>query len=598
MSESAPLLPESSTTSHPVRKPGHSQRPGHVSLWRVGIMFILLVLVLSLIDIEMPEIRWPGDSHNQNLCPQVDALYPSGAANVIRMLDSQKFETRAIEALSGAVKIATETFDDMGPIGKDPAWDVFDTFQEYLKTSFPLVSVYELSYRAVSHMFVRHKHLTLIKVNTYGLVYHWTGSDTSLKPILLAAHQDTVPVNPTTVDQWTYPPWSGHYDGEFIWGRGSTDDKAGLISILLSIETLLSSRFRPHRTVILAFGFDEEISGIQGAAKLGPYLEQTYGRDGFALLVDEGAGISEQFGAAFAAPGIAEKGYLDLRIEVATPGGHSSIPPENHHTGIGILSHIIGTLENNTITPRINRSQPMYRTFQCLAEHAPEMPSLLKRAISRSHDSNRDLRRMEEMVFKDNVVRSTVATTQAVTMIHGGVKSNALPELSWAIANHRIATDSSLSALQSHLNVLLRELATVSNITFVSFGKTLYDRGETLPKITISDAWGTALEPAPVSPTDSEAFRLLSGTILATELRGRNASEVEPVYVVPSIMSGNTDTRHYWNLTKHIYRYDHLRMTDTANIHTVDERIRATGFIGMVRFFTNLILNADQSRSL
>ncbi|KAG8827295.1 hypothetical protein FRC19_004501 [Serendipita sp. 401] len=515
MSETSPLLPESAPSSHPVRRAGHYQRPGHVSLWRVVMVFILLVLpLLWLIDVEMPEIRWPGykDPHEQHFCPQVDALYPSGelAAEVIRVLDSKKFETTAIEALSAAVKIATQTFDIMGPIGKDPAWEVFDTFQEYLRSSFPLV----------------HKHLVLTKINTYGLVYHWAGSDSSLKPILLAAHQDTVPVNPTTVDKWTYPPWSGYYDGEFIWGRGSTDDKAGLISILLSIETLLSSRFRPHRTVVLAFGFDEEISGIQGAGKLGPYLEQTYGRDEFALLVDEGAGITEQFGANFAAPAIAEKGYLDIRIDVSTPGGHSSIPPENHHTGIGILSHIIGTLENDTITPRISRSQPI-----------------------------------------------------------------------WAIVNHRIATDSSVSALQTHYNVLLKELATVRNITFVSFGNTLLDRG-TLPKIEISDAWGTALEPAPISPTDSEAFKLLSGTIIATELRGRNASEVEPIYVIPSVMSGNTDTRRYWNLTRHIYRYDHLRMTDTANIHTVDERIRATGLIGMVRFFTNLILNSDESRSL
>ncbi|KAG8839356.1 hypothetical protein FRC18_011467 [Serendipita sp. 400] len=586
MSESSPLLPESAPSSHPVRRAGHYQRPGHVSLWRVVMVFILLVLpLLWLIDVEMPEIRWPGykDPHEQHFCPQVDALYPSGelAAEVIRVLDSQKFETTAIETLSAAVKIATQTFDIMGPIGKDPAWEVFDTFQEYLRSSFPLV----------------HKHLALTKINTYGLIYHWAGSDSSLKPILLAAHQDTVPVNPTTVDKWTYPPWSGYYDGEFIWGRGSTDDKAGLISILLSIETLLSSHFRPHRTVVLAFGFDEEISGIQGAGKLGPYLEQTYGRDGFALLVDEGAGITEQFGANFAAPAIAEKGYLDIRIDVSTPGGHSSIPPENHHTGIGILSHIIGTLENDTITPRISRSQPMYRTFQCLAEYAPDMPSLLKRAIRRSYDSNLELRRMEDILFRDNVVRSTIATTQAVTMIHGGVKSNALPELSWAIVNHRIATDSSVSALQTHYNVLLKELATVRNITFVSFGNTLLDRG-TLPKIEISDAWGTALEPAPISPTDSEAFRLLSGTIIATELRGRNASEVEPIYVIPSVMSGNTDTRRYWNLTRHIYRYDHLRTTDTANIHTVDERIRATGLIGMVRFFTNLILNSDESRSL
>lgn len=28
-------------------------------------------------------------------------------------------------------------------------------------------------------------------------------------------------------------------------------------------------------------------------------------------------------------PAVAEKGYLDVRVEVATPGGHSSVPPQH-----------------------------------------------------------------------------------------------------------------------------------------------------------------------------------------------------------------------------------------------------------------------------
>ena len=61
-------------------------------------------------------------------------------------------------------------------------------------------------------------------------MYHWQGSDASLKPILLTAHQgdnilrragvtklitfaDVVPVDPTTWDNWVNPPFSGYYDG-------------------------------------------------------------------------------------------------------------------------------------------------------------------------------------------------------------------------------------------------------------------------------------------------------------------------------------------------------------------------------------------------
>ena len=34
---------------------------------------------------------------------------------------------------------------------------------------------------------------------------------------------DVVPVDPTTVDQWTYPPYSGYFDGEFLLCPGAMD---------------------------------------------------------------------------------------------------------------------------------------------------------------------------------------------------------------------------------------------------------------------------------------------------------------------------------------------------------------------------------------
>lgn len=87
--------------------------------------------------------------------------------------------------------------------------------------------------RQVTEVICRHKILTLEKVNTYGLLYTWQGSDTSLKPMLLMGHQggfhltqptslinivspslDVVPVDPLTVNQWKQPPFSGYYDGE------------------------------------------------------------------------------------------------------------------------------------------------------------------------------------------------------------------------------------------------------------------------------------------------------------------------------------------------------------------------------------------------
>ena len=41
------------------------------------------------------------------------------------------------------------------------------------------------------------------------------------------------------------------------------------------------------------------------------------------------AGFGQEYDTVFATPGIAEKGYINVNVEVETVGGHSSIPPDH-----------------------------------------------------------------------------------------------------------------------------------------------------------------------------------------------------------------------------------------------------------------------------
>ena len=81
-------------------------------------------------------------------------------------------------------------------------------------------------------------------------------------------HQDVVPVNPDTIGEWTFPPYSGYFDGRLLWGRGASDDKNDLIGFLTTIELLIENGFKPSRTIVLSFGFDEEASALEGAGHL------------------------------------------------------------------------------------------------------------------------------------------------------------------------------------------------------------------------------------------------------------------------------------------------------------------------------------------
>ncbi len=66
-------------------------------------------------------------------------------------------------------------------------------------------------------------------------IYTWPGSDASLKPIVLMAHQDVVPAE----GDWKYPPFDGVIAEGAVWGRGSIDDKGSLVAIFEATEALI-----------------------------------------------------------------------------------------------------------------------------------------------------------------------------------------------------------------------------------------------------------------------------------------------------------------------------------------------------------------------
>jgi Gly-Xaa carboxypeptidase len=249
---------------------------------------------IPLPQLENPWSQKPSKPQCQQAIPLFPVMKSKDLADMDAYIETEQFRNESVARLGGAVKIPTQSYDDMGPIGEDSRWDIFYQFSDYLKSQFPGV----------------HFVLDLDVVNTHGLVYTWKGSNDTLKPLLFMAHQDVVPVPETTVGSWTYPPFSGAYDGKHVWGRGASDCKNSLIGILESVELLVKARFKPARTVVLSFGFDEEISGMEGAGHLAPYLVEKYGKDAFAAIVDEGAGVNTLWGTHFATPGVAEKGKI------------------------------------------------------------------------------------------------------------------------------------------------------------------------------------------------------------------------------------------------------------------------------------------------
>jgi carboxypeptidase PM20D1 len=65
--------------------------------------------------------------------------------------------------------------------------------------------------------------VTWQRVANYSLLYIVQGSKAHLKPYLLMGHLDVVPAD--DVDEWEAPPFSASILDDYIYGRGTIDDK-------------------------------------------------------------------------------------------------------------------------------------------------------------------------------------------------------------------------------------------------------------------------------------------------------------------------------------------------------------------------------------
>ncbi|WFD41773.1 Gly-Xaa carboxypeptidase [Malassezia psittaci] len=581
------------------------------------------------------------------VCPQVAEYDPT------RALHGRKINeisiAKSVKRLSEAVRVDTTVGDNWEDPNESPEqWKAFDTFANWIKQSFP--KIHDLGSPVKRE--VIHKH---------GLLYTWPGSDSSLKPLLLMAHQDVVPVDQATLKEWVHKPFSGHIDFEnqTVWGRGTVDCKVWLLGTMSAVENLIENGWQPRRSILLAYGYDEESSGVHGAKRIAQHLHQKLGDDSVAMLVDEGMPVYskydiEAFGSPIAAPAVDEKGSLDVEVEVRSKGGHSSMPPP--HTSIGLLAEIVTVLEAHPFPDKIQaESESQIRFFQCIRDH-PLIPSVLRDALYELEYAERSLRSdlsesqlaslpwQERMYYRfasqslrkrrlnaargsflkvlSPEARSLLKTTQAVDLIQGGVKVNALPESAKATVNHRIATYSSINETQNRYKEVLTPLANKMGLSLEIFGKEILSPSKEARGAVVVRHAHAPLEVAETSPFKGKSagpFRLLSSVIRQTwhldEPRKRwtdkHASSQQqqpdkfkefkdPVRVSPSTMFANTDTHWYKKLTSNIFRFgpatlhkDLTGFTMLKTIHTVNEHVSFDAIVKSVEFYTNLIIAVD-----
>jgi acetylornithine deacetylase/succinyl-diaminopimelate desuccinylase-like protein len=329
------------------------------------------------------------------------------------------------------------------------------------------------------------------------LVCRWEGTDPNAPALCLMGHTDVVPVSP---DGWTQEPFGGELiDGE-VWGRGAVDMLNLTSSMAVAFRHMINSGKRYPGDIVYFAVADEEAGGAHGAEVLV--------RDEWDALNCEFV-LTEFGGIPFFSPNgmsllvtTAEKGLGWRRLTVKGSPGHGSRP-------LGADNALIKAAE---VVRRLSEYRPAPQLDELWAARIKAMglPDELSRKLldpSALYDALAEL--PPELA---GTAHACSHTTFSPNVIGGGVKTNVIPDSVTIEVDIRTLPGEEDEEVNAHLRAALGDLMDQVEVAIIRS------------------------DPSTASPTDNKLWSTLTGAM---------ASAYPEAQVVPSLVTGGTDSRFF-----------------------------------------------------
>lgn len=442
-------------------------------------------------------------------------------------------EAAACERLGRVLSFPTVSSMDIEAVD----WQPFDDLRAYMARAWP-------------HVLAAGE----VELIDHSLLITLAGTDSTLKPVMLMGHMDVVPVVPGTEGDWTHGPFEGHVDETFIWGRGAIDMKDQVAGIFEAVEYALSHGWEHERTLLLAFGQDEETTQC-GAGAIGRELE----RRGIELeyLIDEGdyrIVPTSEYGAGegwLMHADLAEKGYADILLKTESAGGHSSNPYGG--TSLEVLSRAITAICDIKWPARVT---------DLLAAQLQELGLYTAEDIAAREDE------IVAACLASRELYPLVTTTCAPTQIEGGsTGANVMPQNMWANINFRMLEGTSVADVVARCR-------------------------EAVAAAGLADRVCVELGPGSSEPSPSPRIGGLGLTTVRNLAARYFAAARQPVHIVPSTVIGATDAANYQRICQECVRFSAFVVDDgecARGVHGTNERITRRAYLQGVRFLIALL---------
>ncbi len=442
--------------------------------------------------------------------------------------DYIKINNIALEHLAQSTTIPVIGYDDANndSINHHAILD----FHQWVKNTYPLIA----------------KNAKCEIINQHSLLITLKGQSNKAAAMFLG-HFDVVPT-PDSAD-WKHKPFKGTIAKDTLWGRGALDDKNVIVALLEAAEYRLSKGFQFNRTLIFAFGHDEETGGKNGAAAIAKHLIKN--KTAVSFIADEGFGVMKGIVPGLknncAIIGLSEKGNVSIELSVKQLGGHSAWPnPEN---ATSILSRGLSKLENYQFPAHLDG--PVRGLF---TEAAPYM-DWGYRALFSNLWITAPL--VKTVLLGGEKTAATIRTTHVTTIIKSGTKENVVPPTAEAIVNLRLFPGDNIAFVESEINRVLND-----------------------PRIKAS-VYLEGQEATPISPDHGDGYDQIKECIHA---------QFPETVVVPGLVITGTDCKNYTAVTNRMYRFVPFEFSNNnlSGIHGKNEYITRGQFNQAVVFYIDL----------
>ncbi|GAC1319791.1 MAG: M20/M25/M40 family metallo-hydrolase [Acidimicrobiales bacterium] len=358
------------------------------------------------------------------------------------------------------------------------------------------------------------------------------GSDPAAPTLVLLGHTDVVPASP---ERWQRDPFGGEVVDGVVWGRGAIDMLNLTASMALATRRLADSGWRPRGTLVFVGVADEEALGDHGAGWLTDHAWADVGGD-FVITESGGVPVTTSAGTRLHVT-VGEKGAMWCKLRVRGTPGHASRPLRTDNA-IVTAARLVSRLAEYRSPVLITEAWRRYvegMAFEPELATALTDPSRIDEAVD--HMPRLELARL---------AHACTHTTMAPTVLHGGTKTNVIPDL--------VDLDVDIRSLPGQTAEDVRALLADA------VGDDLMDRVEVLELVD---------DPATLSPVDTPLWDAL------TDVSARLAPGTT---CLPSITSGATDARFYRRMGATAYGFGLFsnRMTMgqfSAMFHGDDERV-------------------------